>query len=457
MRIATPGCLISALFPLLALPGCREPDRPTFPDPAAGVFVDSDPRGAEILLDGEPTGAVTPDTLRNVAVTTHRVDVRMDSAGLQYSFGITFQASQEEVVDLEAPLLYRCGTSCIRGDYSPNDVLFWVSPVGVPFYSAVGADAAQWPAGSNNSYVATLMPVIAGNVAGDRVALGPYNVDYLAGRPAPEFATGEEFRLLQQTWILPPGGVQGFTTIRGVKVEEEIFASSAVPDVVVLRLTFRNITDTEVYRWADPGVPPGGLAYEDVYAGLALDGDVGAAGDDLVTYDPQLDLAFFYDANFSDQLFQPPWREAPGMVGMRVLEAPTGATVALNAWPIDLDWHAGTITRIGVAESSGWEWLSGTGPATPAIDQPGLRVGGVPQQPRDYRASATVGPISLAPGESVEMAIAVVFAAPVAGTFTSGDVVDPGDPSDSERMILQIAEDLRQRAIDAEGALDPPM
>lgn len=457
MKGRTVTRISAGLLFMLVLLGCREPDRPMFPDPGAGVFVDSDPRGAEILLDGESTGSVTPDTLRNVAVTTHRVDVRLDSAGLRYDFGITFQASQDEVIDLQAPLLYRCGSSCIRGDYSPNEVRFWVSPLGVPFYSALGADAAQWPAESNNSYVATLMPVVAARIGGERVALGPYDTEYLAGRPAPEFAEDEEFRLQQSTWVLPPTGAQELTTVRGIEVDEQIIAGSAAQDAVILRLTFRNITDTEVYRWADRGVPEEGLVYGDVYAGVALDGDVGSASDDLVTYDPGLDLAFFYDTDFADQNFQPPWREAPGLVGIRVLEAPAGATVALNAWPIDRDWRAGRITAVGVPEGSGWDWLSGTGPGTPAIDEPGMRVGDTPQQPQDYRASATVGPLSLQPGESLEMTIAVMFASPVAGTFVSGDVVAPGDPSDPGRTILEIAEDLRQQAIRAEDVLQPPM
>jgi hypothetical protein len=56
------------------------------------------------------------------------------------------------------------------------------------------------------------------------------------------------------------------------------------------------------------------------------------------------------------------------------------------------------------------------------------------------------GPLTLKPGEAVNLTIAIILAEPVAGTFTPGELVRPGDPTDTSRRILQIAGSLRDRA-----------
>jgi hypothetical protein len=60
----------------------------------------------------------------------------------------------------------------------------------------------------------------------------------------------------------------------------------------------------------------------------------------------------------------------------------------------------------------------------------------------------SVGPITLAPGQSTSLVIAIVLAAPKPGSFTSGTNVAPQntDVASTARPIYEIAEGLRTLA-----------
>src|SRR5690606_8529502 len=139
-----------------------------------------------------------------------------------------------------------------------------------------------------------------------------------------------------------------FSTVRGLEVEQEIIGRPSLDGVLLVRLTYRNITDLPVYRRLDPQ-PDEGVAYMNAYIGFVLDVDIGESMDDMVSYDPDLGLAFMYDLNFRETGFQAGWSDRPGMVGVRVLEAPAGVTPMLTAWPRRVDWMSGT-----VGEADGW-------------------------------------------------------------------------------------------------------
>jgi hypothetical protein len=74
----TAGIVLGVLFALLTialLKGCGQKD-PT--QPLTGmIYVDSDTTGAAIYLDGDDTGQVTPDTLKEVPQGAHVVTVRL--------------------------------------------------------------------------------------------------------------------------------------------------------------------------------------------------------------------------------------------------------------------------------------------------------------------------------------------------------------------------------------------
>lgn len=460
LRFAAP--LLVLTVPLAV--GCREPDAPVAPGEAGTLIVDSDPQGARLLVNGEETGQETPDTLRDLVAEEDTVEVLLDTLGLEYGFVIPVRAaSPNEVITVRGPLLLRCASSsCVQGTvayHEPNTVRFATSPLGALLYTSGAGGGLFWPGATTNSYVSGANAVIAGvrESTGDTVALGPYDYDYLVGRPVPEMELADgRYTFRQTSWILPSGGL-GISTIRGIEIEQTIMGDAAVDDVVVVRLVFRNITGDPLYRTFDPGVPPSGETYESVYVGFTLDADIGnvsgEADDDRLSYDADRDLVFVYDGDFLADAFGGGWNARPGVVGVRVLEAPAGTTVALNAWPksydgVPVDWSAG----MG-SEPAGWRWLSARHQFL--SNHPDERIGHAPGSAADYRVSVAAGGdgLRLAPGDTASLTVAVLIGEPVAGTFTSGTDLEPGDPTDTDRALYQVVAELLQRADEAEGVI----
>src|SRR5690606_39206665 len=150
--------------------------------------------------------------------------------------------------------------------------------------------------------------------------------DYLSGRRGPDVGqAGLDLSLRQSTWVLPPAALGLGTSVRGLEMEQEVIGRADVDGAVLVRLTFRNITNNPAYRRVDPQ-PAEGVTYTNAYIGFVLDIDIGESEDDLVSYDPDLGLVFAYDFNLREAGFQAGWAERPGLVGVRVLEAPVGVT-----------------------------------------------------------------------------------------------------------------------------------
>jgi hypothetical protein len=285
----------------------------------------------------------------------------------------------------------------------------------------------------------------AGVLGNDTVAIGVYDQGYLAGRPAPTLEqTEERIDLSQTTWIVPPPGSVQRPTVRGVEIAQHIWATAADDDMVFVRLVFRNITNLPIYASLDNSVPRSGRTYDPAYIGFILDPDIGAAGDDALSYDRDLDMVFAYDARFDENGFQAGFNRGPGLIGLKMIESPPGTTVMLNGWTsqggVSTDWFAGQIS-----EKIGWHMLSG-GPGVWEPDHSDPRIGHLPLGPGDVRISVSAGPIRLAPGDSAAVTVAIILAEPVAGTFSNGTLVDPGDPTDRTRVLYSVAGNLLQKA-----------
>jgi hypothetical protein len=443
---------IAAATAALAMVACREADGPLNPGIRAGAYVVSDPPGARILIDNRETGRLTPDTIRGLT-GRHDISVQLDTMDTTYGFTARISlAAADSVITIAGPLVMRCAEAACFLDqfryWSANRVRFASNPVGNFFLRAgTGGDGLLWPSLSNNSYASAGMPAFAGIESGrDTVALGIYDNGYLAGRPAPTIAqTPDRIDIRQATWIVPPSGTIQRATVRGIQISERVTATREVDDVVVIQLVFRNITNQALYAALDPAVPVGGLTFNQAYIGFMIDPDIGVANDDALSYDLDLDLAFAYDVRFEENVFGGGYGRAPGLIGLRMLAAPPGTTIILNGWTTSggsQDWRAGLAN-----ERNGWTMLSGTRPFGP--DHPHPRLGHLPPGPGDVRLSVTAGPVRLAPGDSAAVTLAVVLADPVPGTFISGNVMDPGDPTDRTRVLYSTAANLRERAIAA--------
>ena len=432
----------------LALAGCREPDRPIAPGAGYAVAVVSDPAGAAILIDGDDTGTRTPDTVFGIDAGEHRLSVRLDSAGFTYGFAIDVEGvAGDSIIDVFGPLMLRCGLSLNArscGDdlatlHAPQQLRFAAHPAGPLFHLTGAGDGIRWPAASADSYAAGGLPLFAGVINGsDTVALGIYDHLYLVGRPARVVESSPDFALEQPHWILPPNQLQNIRTVRGIEVVQRIVVLPALPDVIGLRIVFRNVSARSSYRVADIGVPPSGITYEGAWIGFALDADIGDSEDDLFSYDPELDMVVMYDADFRENAFGDA-KARPGLLGLRVLDAPAGASVVLNAWPSALDWLAGDINQeSGAREADGHRWLAGAYPLG-ATNHPSAEIGFVGTSANDYRMSVAAGPLRLAPGDSAVITLAVGLASPAPGTFTSGTTVTPGEPTDASRAFARVA------------------
>lgn len=432
---------------------CRAEDAPLTPGGPGYLEIDSDPRGAAIFVDGQDRRRVTPDTLHGLA-GLREITVRRDSAGAVYGYQIQLRISQDSVVRINGPLtLGRCDQQCaLVSEHTTSRVRFSRAPAGPLFYRDGTGEGVFWPSDTNNSYTSTGVPVFAALLDGQTpIALGIYDYAFLAGRPFPTVSnTAGAFSLSQSFWVIPPVSVLGLPTVRGLEVREEVIGTPGLDDLVVLRLVFRNISNRPAYQASDPYAPASGFRFQDAFLGFALDPDIGAAEDDLFTYDPELNAVIAYDAAFREDAFQGISNAAPGLVGLRLLDAPAGTRRILNGWPRQVaagagDWAAGTAT-----ESNGWIILSGTNAYSP--DHPDNTIGHLPgNTANDHRIAVSAGPLTLAPGDSVVIRVALAFAAPATGTFTSGTAVDSGDPTASTRTIMQIAAPLRARLRAAEA------
>jgi hypothetical protein len=440
----------------LFVAACRQGDGPVTPGNAS-VFVSSDPPGARLIVDDRDTGLRTPDTLRGLG-GRHDISAQMDTFGATYGFTArVFLANVDSVFTISGPLVNRCSeVLCYANQfryYAVNRVRFASNPVGNFFFErGSGGDGLLWPSVTNNSYASGSMVGFAGVLGLDTVALGIYDNAYLAGRPAPELTqTQERIDLRQSTWIVPSTGSIMRPTARGLEVSEHLIATQAFEDLVLLRLVFRNITDRPLYGALDPTTPVAGRTYDQVYIGFLLDPDIGTPNDDALSYDKDQNLAFAYDARFEENDFGGGFNRAPGLIGLKMVEAPPGTTIVLNGWTSQgvgsADWFSGQIS-----EKAGWAMLSGIRPYSP--DHPDPQIGHLPLGPGDARLSVSAGPLRLAPGDSAAVTVAIVLADPAPGLFTPGTLVEPGDPTDKTRVLYGIAANLIARAAQARAALD---
>ncbi|MEO5509874.1 MAG: hypothetical protein ABIV28_02100 [Longimicrobiales bacterium] len=453
---------ILLLLSALLLPSCREADGP-LGGTNGKLIVSSDPQGARIFVDEEDTGLLTPDSITDIG-GSHTVLALLDGGIGIYTYGARVVIVGSEPFTLNGPLTARCTSlesqgSCYnrnRQALTAGNMTVSVNALGAMFLQDGSGEGIIWPAGTNDSYVSNAMPMIAGKVDGRGVALGMYDVSILAGRPTPSLVlSAGSLRTDQRTWMVPTTTSTTLTTIRGIEVREQMVIDPTVPDVAIVRVTYRNITTSPSYQQLDVrGTALGttGITYNDVFVGFGMDPDIGDASDDIMSYDPDRHSVFAYDANFSDARFTSGAALSPGLIGLRLLSVPNGGRMVLNGYGTQggngssSDWHAGTGD-----ESIGWSIMSGTGAYVP--DDPDPNIGMLVPAESDVRMLVSAGPYTLRPSEELSIIVAIALAKPVAGTFIPAAFVAPGDPHDVNRPIMKIAAALRQKLIDAEALI----
>ncbi len=425
-------------------------DRPTVPV-FGNLTVISDPEGAEIFLDGGALQRTTPTTLNEIAAGSHRLGLRLATANNEvFIWEDTVTVPEESLDTVEAALQGGCRLDC-PFVMDPGRVRCRSNSNGDTCAGFVFAQPAlEWPAGSGTSYaaggrllVAAILGDDAGLLAGDTLASQLFEIAWVGRRPRTETSTPRRQVMELQYW--GTGNFQG-ESLQGLAVTETLVGvdSAVVEDVLFLHFVVENVSADERYRRLYPWVPEGGFTFTQLYLGFGLDADIGDSEDDVGSFDPNLDLTFLYDADFSDAVLGT-FADKPAMVGLVSVQPPVGATERnLTFWRRSDDWDDGN--RHGL----GWRLLAGRLAAgDPIADHPSPDIGHAPTQQGDYRLTEAHGPLQLAPGESLTLTVAIVMAEPQAGSFTPGVSVPPGNPFDPARAILSVAADLRDLAAQA--------
>ena len=434
------GAWASLAIASAAMVACEDPARPVPAGAGGFLVVDSDPRGASIRLDGVERDEVTPGVFVDLTEGPHSVIVALDTAGFEYGYTELVVLPADGTARVSQPLTIRCIVLlCVREAaqfHSAGSLRFVVNGAG-PLFLYEGADVGiVWPSTTPNTYVSIGAATFAALLDNQQVALGLRNIgtslNYWAGRPLPTVTSTVPYVVSTPAWIAP--SVANQTTIRGIEIVHQAVVRPELPDVVLIDVTWRNVSADTLYRLLDPGVPEGGVTYPGAYLGFILDADVGAfgeAGDDLASYSADRSLVFAYDGDMAVAGFTGGWSARPGLVGLLLLEGP-GTATRLNAWPAANDFLS------GVSEGSGFALLTAQQLFLP--DHPDPRIGYAPSTERaDYSISVASGPVTLAPGDSIGARFAVLLAAPVDGTFTTGATLPAGDPADPNRALAATA------------------
>lgn len=425
------------------LAACEDPARPVPPDVnASSLFVDSDPQGGRILIDGQDTGERTPALIASLGEGARNVIIELDTADLTYRYAdIVVVSPQLENQLVEGPLTIRCtNPQCLRlaaEFHAAGDLGFVVNAAG-PLFTFEGLDRGiTWPIGTPNSYAPRSMATMTALVDGEEVALGLRNAgdlpNYWAGRPLPTIVSTDPYRVTVPAWITPPTPTTN-TVLRGIEVVQEVTVEEDLPNVLQVRVTWTNISADSLYRSLDSSSPAVGITYTEAWLGFILDADVGAiaeSDDDLVSYSADRALVFAYDSDFEVTGFTNGWSDEPGLIGLMLIEGP-GTLPRLNAWPRARDFVA------GASDETGRVLLTATQNDPP--NHVDTRIGYAPDEDDgDYILSVATGPVDLAPGQSVSARFAVLLARPAAGTFTSGALHPAGDPNDLTRALAATA------------------
>ncbi|MGH7558258.1 MAG: hypothetical protein ACREMD_10885, partial [Gemmatimonadota bacterium] len=279
-----------------------------------------------------------------------------------------------------------------------------VVAIGGPF-SELDAGGPTFDAIGLDEYFSTANPEDEGNfpevctVDQFRVAQFPA-LQPFAGEPFPGFA--------DETVCIAVNDIQAGTcadcggTRTGVEIVETIFAFG-VPSVqdfvfVVFRIFNRTefITAANTPAVAAGTVPPGPYDLENTIVAVAIDADIGEAGDDQIAFLPDVQTMVFWDSDFTEPNFQNPL----GFGGITYLKTPidpaTGEEVGLQEFTV----FTNGAPRPDPSDKEEWYDLmtGGGGEAVLEVD------------PRDVRGMASSGPFTLGQGEFVEIYAAYFFA-----------------------------------------------
>ena len=250
----------------------------------------------------------------------------------------------------------------------------------------------------------------------------------------------------------------------GLAVRTTYSLPASMPDAILVRFDVTNVSATADYRRVHPEEPATGHTLHDVYLAPTLDpaiacGPYGCSSaersDDNATLFAGDSLLAGYDEAFDVPDFGGAYDVAPALLGVRLVEGPAGT----SAKGVIFDASTTPDYLTAASEHATYRLLSAgrAGAVSGCTDQAPALLLCAPETESDIRMAWSVGPIaSLAPGESTHLTIAILFASPAIGSFTSGVSVAPGNVSasaysDTTRALWKISRGLRALADSTRG------
>ena len=304
----------------------------------------------------------------------------------------------------------------------------------------------------SNEYVSQAKLLIAATVSSDlgadanrKIAMALYRVGDYSPRRRLQVVPGDSSRYSNIAWTdvrhVPVFNFQRgqldptdrYNALFGLEVKATYFLPETFQDALIVRYDITNVSADPEYRRVHPQVAPGGFTVRDVYLTPVLDTDIGGAGlgeadDDVATIFPAEGLAAAWDRSLFVNQWSAPFKTAPGLVGLKVLDTDAGTAKGVIFASDTLDYF--TIAReaqaYAILTAGRGALLAGCTNFTTAFVCSG-------EAGDDVRIGYSVGPIAaLAPGEHRTLTVAILLASPTTGEFTSGTAVLPGNTSETE-------------------------
>ncbi len=428
--------------------------------------VGTDTVRAEVVMDGTVRVNLPGDSLLSVPRGTHTFVARLSIDYLPHSFSFDVNPDGNVAV---VPIFQAPSCRLIQYDRTPcsgRNAINWqkhtlifcpTSDFGDICTVQVdpGAFGLTWPDSGTavrNAYVfhgklliAALRPRSGGS---DTLAMGLYVPgDYLPHErlhPIP----GDSSRWQEDVWtdgrhvpIFPklnpalaaddrPG--QNF----GLDVRITALLPSSQPNAMLVRFDVKNISATDSFRFVHREEPVAGHTLMDVYLAPFWDANIGGIindenNDDNSTLFPAESLLVTYDQRFTGSSMSASFAARPGLFGIQLIDGPPGTTAKgivtsrIVSAPTWLDSAAST----GRAKEDSSYALLSAGRAQPinslCVNSSIALVCDTEGSTNSY-TGWSVGPISsLAPGQSTSITVALLFAPPDPGTFTSGTEMPP--------------------------------
>jgi hypothetical protein len=307
-------------------------------------------------------------------------------------------------------------------------------------------DLAQWPNGAIVRDTGVFAPSLIGrNTVAEQDLWARYwegDPAFLNGRTHPMGVLVEQ-RVL--AWNFPSGNEDIFyvvATLTNVTARDPaVYANATIPsavqgEIAAIGAQFQQLNETQL----SVAIPDGGYALEQLYLGLAMEHDVAVFADNYASISLPFRTAFGYSGRFEPEAgwtfpFEvfgaAPFAALPGLIGTRFLRAPAD----LAMFSEFTGTPSGHPDPLGVNQL--WRYLSGylgsSDPPCNVSTDPAVvrarKVCFVKGFQSDDRYSQSIGPFTLAPGESRTVVLGYLFAAPLdtATAYAGGDL-PPGFP-----------------------------